>query len=97
MMSTGTGLLTPSGILHSAAFLGFRACGDHTVLADPREVDVSYLWGTWQVDRGHQQGGRLLTVAVALLQAATDLPEKPAEESGEGAMVSGLKEFGRAG
>src|SRR6266851_6249977 len=52
MMSTGTGLLTPSGILHSAAFLGFPC------LRGPYRC-----WLT----------------------------------PGEGAVVSGLKEFGRAG
>ena len=32
-------------------------------------------------DHAEKQGGRLLIIAVALLQALTDLPAKPAEES----------------
>ncbi len=43
-------------------------------------VDWTDEFGRW-LDHAEKQGGRLLTVAVALLQALTDLAEKPAEES----------------
>ncbi len=43
-------------------------------------VDWTDEFDRW-LDHAEKQGGRLLTVAVALLQALTDLPEKPAEES----------------
>jgi hypothetical protein len=43
-------------------------------------VDWTDEFDRWH-DHAEKQGGRLLTVAVALLQALTDLPAKPAEES----------------
>ena len=43
-------------------------------------VDWTDEFDRW-FDHTEEQGGRLLTVAVALLQALTDLPAKPAEES----------------
>ena len=54
------------------------------VLTRGHTPDVIVDW-TDEFDRwlGHaeEQGGRLLATAVALLQALTDLPAKPAEES----------------
>ena len=43
-------------------------------------VDWTDEFDPW-LDHAEKQGGRLLTIAVALLQALTDLPAKPAEES----------------
>lgn len=43
-------------------------------------VDWTDEFDRW-LDHAEKQGGQLLTVAVALLQALTDLPAKPAEES----------------
>src|SRR5216683_7462665 len=43
-------------------------------------VDWTDEFDRW-FDHAEKQGGRLLTIAVALLQALTDLPAKPAEES----------------
>ena len=43
-------------------------------------VDWSQEFDQW-LDRAEEQGGRLLEVATALLQALGDLPHKPTEES----------------
>ena len=43
-------------------------------------VDWTDEFDRW-LDHAEKQGGQLLTVVVALLQALTDLPAKPAEES----------------
>jgi hypothetical protein len=43
-------------------------------------VDWTEEFGRW-LDHAEEQGGRLLTIAVALLQALTDLSAKPAEEA----------------
>ena len=44
-------------------------------------VDWTDEFDGW-LDHAEKQGGRLLAIAVALPQALTDLPAKPAEESG---------------
>ena len=43
-------------------------------------VEWTEEFDSW-FDHAEKQGGRLLIIAVALLQALTDLPAKPAEES----------------
>lgn len=43
-------------------------------------VDWTDEFDRW-LDHAEKQGGRILTIAVALLQTLTDLPTKPAEES----------------